>query len=233
IIFFAVIVLLFIFIFLLKGENVFFISLLPFQRFLYGSNDSVRDLVQQIENAHIEVYKSENEILRKYLNFLEISHDNFVMANVVGKQHELGSEWFLLDKGEKHGLKKGLAVVDENSMLIGILIDVKSSIAYLQPVFDRHSLIAVDTLNNEREGIISGIIQGEYGLAIKMKYVPVDKQINVGDTVITSGLDENIRRGIIIGSIAEVNKTQNAIFQSAIIRPLFNPNFRIVSILIP
>lgn len=220
------------FIFLLKGENVFFTALMPFQQFLYGGNDSENNLIQQIESAQIDMYKNENEVLRKHLNFLEISHDNFIIANVIGKRYELGSEWFLLNKGIRDGLKKGFAIVDENGILIGTIAKTENIISYMKPIFDRHSSIAVDILSEDSEDI-SGIISGEYGLSIKMKYIPIDKQINIGDTIITSGLDKNVRRGIIIGEIAEVDKNPNAIFQNAIIRPFFNPNFRTVSILIP
>lgn len=231
-IFILVIVLFFVFIFLLKGENVFFTLLSPVQRLLYGSGNGTYCPTEQINNAQIQVYKDENKILRNHLNFLENSSDNFVMANVIGKRHELSSEWFLLNKGARDRLKKGFAVVDENGILIGTIAKIKDTLSYMKPIFDRNLSIAVDVLGEDGEDI-SGIVSGEYGLSIKMEYIPIDKQINVGDTVITSGLDENIRRGIVIGEVADVDKNPNVIFQNAVIRPLFNPNFRIVSILIP
>ena len=68
---------------------------------------------------------------------------------------------------------------------------------------------------------------------MKMKYVPLNKPVNIGDAVITSGLEENLRRGLIIGQVTEINKKPNAIFQEITVRPLISPeNLRVVSILI-
>jgi rod shape-determining protein MreC len=66
-----------------------------------------------------------------------------------------------------------------------------------------------------------------------MEYVPLDKKISIGDSVVTSGLEENIRWGILIGQIVEINKKDNSIFQELTIKPLLNPNFKIVSIILP
>jgi len=60
----------------------------------------------------------------------------------------------------------------------------------------------------------SGVIQGEYNLIVKMKYVSLSQKVEVGDIVITSGLEENIRRGIIIGEVAEINKNQMLFFKN-------------------
>ena len=238
IIFLIIVILIFMFIFLLKGENVFFISLQPLQKFFYGAPKQILtsgDIC--IENAQLKVYRAENELLKKHLNFLETSYDSFVLANVIGKEYEAGSEWFLIDKGKRHGLVSGLPVVDENGILIGTIVKVKDFTAFIQPIFSPHSSIAADILLEPVSGrdsdLVSGIVQGEYGLTVKMSYVPMDREINISDTVITSGLEQSIRRGIIIGLVSEVNKKPNAIFQEIIIKPLFNSDFRIVSVILP
>ncbi len=118
--------------------------------------------------------------------------------------------------------------------MVGTIIKAEKSISFLQPVFDCHSLIAADIISSEKSlGGISGLIQGEYGTSMKMRYVPWDKQIKAGDVVITSGLQEKIRRGLVIGEIAEISKKPNAVFQEVIVRPLKSfQDLRIVSVLI-
>lgn len=227
-----IIVLLLTIIFPLKGKNIFFFILRPFQYFFYHSNKEVSTNNSfHLHDSELEICRTENNLLRESLNFLKQSGDNFILSNVVGRRSEAGVEWFLLDRGARHGLKTGLAVVDEKGVLVGTIAKVDDFIAYLSPIFNRRSLIAADIAQGN--GIISGIVQGEYGLGVKMKYIPIDRQINIGDTVITSGLEENIRRGIIIGQVTEINKEPNAIFQEVTIKPFFNPDFRIISILIP
>ncbi|MDD5172894.1 MAG: rod shape-determining protein MreC [Patescibacteria group bacterium] len=246
--YFIFVIFLFFIIFLLKGENLFYIILKPEQKLLYQSNrgEIEDDFCRQIkiENVQLKNTQLENEILREYLDFLTKSKDKFIMANVIGRRTESGITWFLLDRGEKQGLRSGLAVLDENGVLIGIINKVEKEVSYFHPIFDQHLSIAADIISqefltdigsskkNEKSETISGIIQGEYGLNLKMKYVPLDKEIKIGDGVITSGQD-NIRWGIIIGQVAEIDKKPNAIFQEILIRPLFQTDFKIVSVILP
>jgi len=239
-----IIIILFVFIFLLKGENVFFVSLKPFQNYFYHSKqgqeieDNIcRDL--KIENIKLREIEKENEILRKQLDFLKKNEDNFILANIIGRKSEGGINWFLIDQGLKDGIKTGLAVVDENGVLVGKIIKVKDRISYLRPIFDQNFSLGADIISREdsinlkKVSEISGILQGEYSSMLKMKYVPLDKKISIGDSVVTSGLEEDIRWGISIGQIVEINKKDNSIFQELVIKPLLNPDFKIVSIILP
>ncbi len=247
---FIIIVLLLIFIFLLKGENIFFDVLQPIQKSFYqletpslSGDEFYRQL--KIENVKLKKIQVENEIIRNHFNFLDKTKDNSVLARVIGKKSMAGFKWLLLDQGADKGIESGLAVVDQNGVLIGVIVKVKDSVSYFQLIFDQHLSLSADIItydplsqlplesdiNNPR--IVSGIIQGEYGLTLKMKYVPLDKRINIGDAVITTGLEDNIRWGIVIGQVMEINKKPNDIFQEVIVKPLLTPNSKIVSIILP
>ncbi len=243
-----IVILIFFLIFFLRGENIFYIILKPTQRLFYksGETSSDEDICRQlkIENVQLKTIQTENEILKKHLDFLSKSKDRFVLANIIGRRTEAGTIWFLLDQGANQGIKSDLAVLDENGILLGTIIKVEKNISYLRPIFDRRSSLAADIISQElimkigpedssnKPKIISGIIQGEYGSNLKMKYVPLDKEIKIGDGVITTGQEDGIRWGIIIGQVAEVNKKPNAIFQEVLIEPLSQTNFRIVSVIL-
>lgn len=243
-------VLLFIFIFFLKGENIFFNVLLPIQKSFYqleapslSGDEFYRQL--KIENVKLKKIQVENEVIRDHFNFLDKTKDNSVLARVIGQKSVAGFKWLLLDQGADKGIEPGLAVVDQNGVLIGVVVKVKDSVSYSQPIFDQHLSLAVDIITYDpltqlplendinNPGIVSGIIQGEYGLTLKMKYIPLDKRINIGDAVITTGLEDNIRWGIVIGQVMEINKKPNDIFQEVIVKPLLTPNTKIVSIILP
>lgn len=242
-----VVIFLFILIFLLKGEGIFFTIFRPIQKIFYHPSNQfpTEDICRQIsiENAKLKIVEQENEILRDHLNFIKKAGGNFVLANIIGQRLESGYHWFLLDQGSEQGIEPGLAVVDQQGILIGIIAKVQKSISYLTPVFDRKFSLAADIIPNqifqdfgntnaEKQKIISGIIEGEYGLNLKMKYVSSDKEISSGDTVVTTGVEENIRWGIIIGQVSRVEKKPNAVFQEITVKPLFTPNFKIVSVIL-
>ena len=240
-VFFIFVLLLYLSFFLLHGENVFFVLSEPWQKFLYRQKqnpvsqyDICEDL--KIQNMKLKSYRAENETLKEHLNFLTESQDKFVLANILGRRYESGFNWIIINKGTKDGIFSGLAVVDQKGSLVGSVITTEDSISYIRPLLDLHSYVTADIINfneDNKPEITSGIIQGEYNLIVKMKYVPLDRKVELGDIVITSGLEEGIRRGIMIGEVSEINKKPNDIFQELVIAPLAEQNLRIVSVLLP
>jgi len=226
-----VIIVCFVLIFLLNGEKIFLNIGHGIQKFLYFNSLSESQSCNNIGQVKLSSYKKENELLRKHLNFLEESKNNFVMANVIGKKQENNTTWFILDQGSSKGIKDGLAVTDSKGALIGTISKVGQDISSLMPLFNQSSRISADIQSKSR--LVSGIVQGQFGSSVKMKYVPVDVMISKNDTIVTSGLDENIKRGIAVGTVKRINRKPNDIFQELIVSPMFNSNFRIVSILIP
>ncbi|OQX71391.1 rod shape-determining protein MreC [Candidatus Parcubacteria bacterium 4484_255] len=240
-VFFVFILLLYFSVFFLSGENIFFVFSKPWQKFFYfqkqksvGRYDVCESL--KIENMKLKFCLAENQTLKQHLNFLTESKDKFILANILGNSYESGFNWIIIDKGRRDGLSSGLAVVDQRGSLAGTIIAVKDSISYVRPLLDLHSFIAADIINFSKDNkseITSGIVQGEYNLIVKMKYISLDKKVELGDIVITSGMQQGIRRGIIIGEVADINKKPNDIFQEVVIKPLAERDLRIVSILLP
>jgi rod shape-determining protein MreC len=238
---FLIVLLFYVLSFFLHGENLFFLVFRPTQRYLYDHQQSLageKKICEDLktENLKLKFLRSENEILREHLDFLNSSQDKFILANVLGRQQESGLNWIIINQGSKKGLSPGLAVLDQKGSLIGTIVEVKDYVSYVRPLIDLHSLVAADVISftsqKEKSNITSGIVQGEYNLILKMKNVPLTKEVEVGDSVITSGLEKKIRRGLLIGEVLEIKKTPNDIFQELIIDPLGDQNSRIVSVLL-
>jgi rod shape-determining protein MreC len=67
-----------------------------------------------------------------------------------------------------------------------------------------------------------------------MNYIPQLEKVTVGDTVVTSGLSEDIPRGLVIGRVTNVKSISNEVWQTATIEPLLNfKNLTVVSVVIP
>ena len=64
--------------------------------------------------------------------------------------------------------------------------------------------------------------------------IPQSEKVSLDDIVITSGLGENIPRGLVVGKVILVNSESNEIWQSATIEPLANfDNLTLVSVILP
>ena len=64
-----------------------------------------------------------------------------------------------------------------------------------------------------------GIVEGGYEISIQMNFIPQNEELNVGDAIVTSGLEETIPRGLLIGRVEAVKKEAYEPFQQAVITP--------------
>lgn len=180
--------------------------------------EEVKDLVA--ENSRLKILEEENETMREYLNFYRDSNKTFVLGNIIARENLILSDSgrnIIIDKGEKDGVKIGAGVISGQGFIVGKVREVKNESAEICLITNSGCKLAVSAQNKDKT---SGIVQGEMGLTTKMEFIPQTEEVNVGDTIITSGLEENIPRGLIVGRVSAVNKENNELWQSATIEPL-------------
>ncbi len=189
-----------------------------------------------IDSAYCLGVAEENERLRSQLNFSVSNDVKILLANIVAKESawlvaDVNSRDVIINKGRLDGLRPELGVLSEEGIIIGKIVEVK----------DNSSLVCLTTspgcqlaasLQNENK--TQGLTDGRLGLTIEMNYIPQLDKINIGDTVVTSGLNDSIPRGLVVGRITSVKNESNEVWQSATIEPLLNfNNLTIVSVIIP
>ncbi|MCD6097226.1 rod shape-determining protein MreC [bacterium] len=239
------VVVIFLLFFSLKGENIFILSkplasrtnylidrisslFVPFYKYrlLEAENKELKEELNKLLslNVRLDILEKENEKLRQYLDIEEeIGSESLVLARVLGKRQEGGTVWYLLDKGEEQGITQGLPVVNEQGVLLGEIAKVNKKISLFWPIYDSHfstSVIIKPNQGSSKE--MEAVVEGEYGLGVKASYIPKEFGVKQGDLVITSGLDEKIQKGLLVGEISSVKDLPDNFFQEAIIQPLFN-----------
>ena len=157
------------------------------------------------------------------------------MSNVIarGDQSDLTSipQTIMIDKGKHDGLYPGLAVVSSEGIIVGKIVEVKDEISEVFLSNNSECKLAATLLNESKT---SGITEGDLGLTIKMNFIPQDIDIKIGDIVVTSGLEQPIPRGLVIGSVLGVDKENNELWQTATIEPLLDAGaLTIVSVILP
>jgi rod shape-determining protein MreC len=83
-------------------------------------------------------------------------------------------------------------------------------------IIDRNS--AVDALVQRTRA--RGVIKGESTDQLRLDYVLRKKDVRVGDTVVSSGLDGIYPKGLRIGVVAEVVEHEADIFHEVLISPV-------------
>ncbi len=204
------------------------------KRDLTKINKQLEEQVNQLmaENARLKVLEEENKILREHLKFLTKGEYNYVISNIVSRGGLADvNQAIIIDKGSGDGLRAGLVMVNNQGIIVGKIKQVKDHLAEAYLITSQQCRLAATTLNQDRT---SGIVQGELGLTIKMGFIPQTEEISVGDTIITSGLEQDIPRGLVIGRVTEVSKESNELWQTAIVEPLVDfDELIIVSVLLP
>lgn len=171
------------------------------------------------ENSRLKEAARENEILRRQLNLGQADQRRLVMASVTGYNLAQG-QYFLIDKGKSDGLTVGLAVVAANNFMVGRITEVEKNFSRVLLISDGNSSINALTQDSR----VNGAVKGSHGLGVTMEMIPIDAQINAGETVLTSGLNDGIPKGLIIGRLVGVAKRANEIWQSAVIAPVAELN---------
>jgi rod shape-determining protein MreC len=125
----------------------------------------------------------------------------------------------VIDKGKSDGVQENSAVVSSQGVVVGKVINVKEKSALVYLLNHPECKLAASIMERDNT---SGIAEGELGLSTTMKFIPQSEPIRVGDTVVTSGLEESIPRGLVIGQVSQINKENNELWQQAVIESPIN-----------
>lgn len=195
-------------------ETLYFESVEALQAaYISLRNESLNHAVDQVELA---LLREENAALRSSLQFVEESTYDAVGADVIGKNIDPIGSTVIIDVGSEQGVTVGNPVIVGKGILIGKISRVTPQTSIVRLLDDNQSKVAATILNEEKS---IGVVEGGYGLSIRMNVIPQNEVIEIGNTVITSGLEAGIPRGLVIGTIETFEKEPYQPFQSAVITP--------------
>jgi rod shape-determining protein MreC len=162
---------------------------------------------------------SQAERLRALLELREILPYPTVVAEVIARE---GIPWFrtlMLNKGSEDGIQLNAPVIGETGVL-GRVIAVGPATARVQLLHDRDCGVAVRVERTRASGVVSGQVgRGGSGTTeLLMKYVPAQAEIEVGDVVVTSGLDRIYPPGLVVGRVRSV-LPRPGLFREVVVTP--------------
>lgn len=158
--------------------------------------------------------KKENEELRQQLDLLPKEEFELEGAFVIGQDPRGNISWVMLDKGRLDGVEKGMPVVVSDKILVGKIEEVFEKSAKAVLLTDSNSSINVIDLETGAKGIL----RGQYNLGLSLDMVEQREVLNVGDSIVTSGLGGTFPKGFLIGKIDQVDLKGDKLFQEAQIR---------------
>lgn len=183
-----------------------------------------------INSTRIAILESENKALREMLSFVSAKQYHSIGAEVVGRGTDPLRESLIINRGTREGIAAGQPVIAGRGFFIGKIVRAEPDMAVVQLLYDHQSKIAAATLSDSAS---MGLVEGGYGVSVRMNLIPQNEIIRVGDMVVTSGLEALIPHGLPIGTIEIVEKEAYQPFQRAVIAPSVDGRRqRLVSVII-
>jgi len=167
-----------------------------------------------LESAVMNELQLENERLRDALDFKRLYPPVDVMAQVIGKESSPASSTITLNKGSDHGIRKDMAVITSHGV-VGKVHAVLPGTSKVLLLTDPGCTIAVRVMRNREEGLLEGKL-----VNCALKYVSYYADIQVGDLLITSGLDGIYPKGLAVAKVVNVSKHEAIAFQTVLAEPV-------------
>ena len=218
---------------------------------VFASVGDVRELQAQVDelqavandlaaqSVRLKEIEAENVQFRELLNFVTAnpSFRGYVGGAVIGQgglieDEVLGQDpnpyiyYIIIDRGGQDGLQVGMPVVAGGGRLVGRIAEVRPRWAKVQLLIDPGSQI-----NGVVQGArASGLVAGQPDGSLFIEQIPQSEQVNVGDTVVTSGQGGLLPKGLIIGQVTAIEKRDIELYQRAALRPAVD--FRRIELLL-
>ncbi|MDQ5944152.1 MAG: rod shape-determining protein MreC [Patescibacteria group bacterium] len=169
---------------------------------------------KEAELARLREVEKENALLRAQLNFSDEKDLDLVGARVIAYSPDNVRRNITIDVGKADGIEEGMAVVSSGSM-IGKIERVYDQSSDVFLVSDPEFRVLAMTQN----GRAKGIVRGQLGSGLRMEQVAQNEVIDIGEFVVSSGSDR-VPKGLPIGKIESIDRSDNEIFQAANVKPL-------------
>jgi rod shape-determining protein MreC len=188
---------------------------------LRRDNERLQARVQllEVDNRRLEQTAIENQQLTALLELRSSLDYDSVAAGVAGRSAGNSERIITLDRGSESGIQEGDIVLAAGGALVGMVIDVGRSFSHVRLISDSRSVV-IGLVESSRA---TGDVQGQLSRSLMMSRIPVTDVVTVGEAVVTAGIDlgNDIRspfpRGLLIGTVVDVEKDPNAVVQTAVV----------------
>jgi rod shape-determining protein MreC len=178
---------------------------------LRRENDQLKLQITQLQSKAVEA-----ERLAELLKFRK-AHEEIPMigARVIGAGAGTASMTIDLDRGERDGVRKNMGVITPDGV-VGKVVETYADTSQVLLLTDKDSGVGAMLADSRIQSPVGGT--GEPLLV--MKYVANDDTVNLGQRVVTSGMDRIFPKDLPVGTVADI-KAGNP-FKQIRVRPAAN-----------
>jgi len=220
-----------------KVKNFFYRISEPFQETFFKTGKDIagffetisnlKDLEKETQDLKIEnqELKSqivtlkekelENQILKQALD-LNLQKDFKLLLSYVASR-DLIQESVLINKGKLDGVFEGMAVITFQKVLVGKIEKAYDNFSRVLLITDKNSSFTCKIQSEDT----SGVIKGGGNFEIFFDLIPQNAKIQTGQEVITTNREGVFPKGLLVGEIESIEKSDLQPYQRAKIKPAF------------
>lgn len=200
-----------------------FTTISEIERLRKQAEDLTRRIQEvEAENQRLQSLALENQQLAALLEVRSSLAYSTVAAAVINRLTTDQERVISLDRGSDSGVGLDDPVVAEGGALVGRVTEVGPNFSRVLLVSDTRTNVAGLIETSRAIGDIHGSGEG----LLQMTNIPATDAVNHGESVVTAGieLETGVRstypKGLLIGTIVDVQRQPNQLFQTALVQPV-------------
>lgn len=149
-----------------------------------------------------ELLRVENQNLRELLNLQkEVAYKTIPVEILYNPSNPI-SQRVVIDRGTDDGLKLGNPIASDSGIL-GQVVRVYAGSAEVSLLEDRDFAVPVQVARNGLRAAVFGTGRGNL---LELRYLPVASDLEVGDVLLTSGIDGTYPPGFAVAMITRIER---------------------------
>ena len=191
-------------------------TITEFLRFLSISNTRITELEKIVNQLHLENSELKKKILSDTTEFSTTKYE-LLKAKIIGRDPSNINGFLHIDKGQEHDVYVNQPVISING-IVGKIKFVSSNYSIVETIENQgFALSALDVKNG-----IHGIVKRKTHLIFD--FIRISDEIDINDSISTSGMSEIFPEGIMIGKVERIGKGEGLFFKPVYITPAVQIN---------
>jgi rod shape-determining protein MreC len=179
-------------------------------------NAELREQIDQLTAERNKALERQAELdaLRTQLALPARPQYREIAANVFSRDAVLWFRRLTIDRGTLDGVKRDMPVATAGG-IVGRVISVGPNYAMVQVITDKHAGLGAMLQNSRATGEVHGLDNDR----CELKNISTRENVEVGESVVTTGLDRIYPKGLLVGTVESIEADPNAPWHRIIIKP--------------
>lgn len=204
----------------LTDEVTDFFTRVFFPSSIQQENERLAKLVSAYERRLIlyEAMEQENARLSELLDYASTNNSFYFMtAPVSARSLDPYVDTITVRGGSRNGVTEQMAAVNGQG-IVGRVVEVGATYAKIRTLQNDDMRISVMVERTRDEGMLGGlIIEDGQLVGLKLYYLPKDADLQVGDTIVTSGLGGIFPKGLYVGKVLYLADEDNGEYDACVV----------------